>query len=792
MRAGYHAFQAALCLWLLLFVSLLWGACGGPADVIVSLADWPAGAERLRVRTTLNGQAGSEQYVSRDSKRFVIRLPEGTRGTLQIELLALDGNGCKTATGSVTQEVPAGLRGFVEISPPLASHTPPLCTVSVVVKNGSGSVVSQPAAISCRDGAAAGCSADVGLGTSLLLQATPGRRSFGGTWGGACTGSQPCTLTVNRPQDVSIYFTTAACSVDAWCWYNPLPTGNSLNGVWGSSASDVWAVGGQGTLLHYDGIAWNGLQSVTARDLFAIWGSAASDVWAVGDAGTVLHFDGQSWSVTDLGLANQLRGIWGSGPSDVWAVGSSGKLLHWNGTQWLSVDVGTSASLNAIWGSDANNIWVAGDNNTNLRFDGVRWSPFSLPATINAAALFGTSATEVWAAGSNLLLRYNGATWSSLGSPSGASIRGLFSKEAGRLWIAGGYEASGYTYGYIHSWNGSTFSTAVNGQRPNFNAIWGASANDIWAVGGYPGQFESAGIWHWDGLKWTSLYTPLAGRIVLRDARPISASELWAVGDMGTTLAWDGRAVRSVASGTTQTLTKLWPISPTDIWAVTGSSNILRWDGSAWNTAYGAGSGYYWTDVWGAAPNSLWFAGTYYNSTANMYTAYALLWNGSSYSMQTVASSRFLTAIHGRSATDVWLVGYSTGGTYAPVAYRYNGSFWAAVGVTGGPSNVLNGVWAGGSQEAWAVGTAGGLYELQGGVLNARTSGTNISLQAIDGISAAELWTVGSTGTILRRSGSAWNTVQSGTVRELMRITPVGANDAWAAGWYGTLLRYQP
>jgi hypothetical protein len=86
----------------------------------------------------------------------------------------------------------------------------------------------------------------------------------------------------------------------------------------------------------------------------------------------------------------------------------------------------------------------------------------------------------------------------------------------------------------------------------------------------------------------------------------------------------------------------------------------------------------------------------------------------------------------------------------------------------------------------------GGLYELQGGVLNARTSGTSISLQAIDGISSAELWAVGSAGTILRRNGSAWNTVQSGTVRELMRITPVGANDAWVAGWYGTLLRYQP
>ena len=39
------------------------------------------------------------------------------------------------------------------------------------------------------------------------------------------------------------------CSADNWCWRNPLPQGNSLFAVWGSEASDVWAVGGSGTIL---------------------------------------------------------------------------------------------------------------------------------------------------------------------------------------------------------------------------------------------------------------------------------------------------------------------------------------------------------------------------------------------------------------------------------------------------------------------------------------------------------------------------------------------------------------
>jgi hypothetical protein len=39
-----------------------------------------------------------------------------------------------------------------------------------------------------------------------------------------------------------------------WQWQNPLPQGNSLYGVWGSSGSDVFAVGYGGTILHYSGV----------------------------------------------------------------------------------------------------------------------------------------------------------------------------------------------------------------------------------------------------------------------------------------------------------------------------------------------------------------------------------------------------------------------------------------------------------------------------------------------------------------------------------------------------------
>ena len=74
----------------------------------------------------------------------------------------------------------------------------------------------------------------------------------------------------------------------------PLP---SLLGVWGGSAMDVFAVGGVGTILHYDGNTWSAQASGTTGLLLGVWGSSATDVYVVGDNNTILHYDGTDWGV---------------------------------------------------------------------------------------------------------------------------------------------------------------------------------------------------------------------------------------------------------------------------------------------------------------------------------------------------------------------------------------------------------------------------------------------------------------------------------------------------------------
>jgi hypothetical protein len=60
------------------------------------------------------------------------------------------------------------------------------------------------------------------------------------------------------------------------------------------------------------------------EDLRAVWGPRPDDVWAVGDDATVIHWDGQSWSTIDVPFPEtnrpQLLAVSGIG-SDVWIAG---------------------------------------------------------------------------------------------------------------------------------------------------------------------------------------------------------------------------------------------------------------------------------------------------------------------------------------------------------------------------------------------------------------------------------------------------------------------------------------
>jgi hypothetical protein len=141
-----------------------------------------------------------------------------------------------------------------------------------------------------------------------------------------------------------------------------------LLGVSGKTLDDVMTVGTGGTILRRSGDNLELVPSGTTETLRSIWVAPDpdADAFAVGDNGTILHWDGTAWTMmtspSDPWVGFRLSGVWGWSPTNVFAVGESSMLLRYDGSAWTQVAVDALADFTDVWGSAGNNVFVvAGD-----------------------------------------------------------------------------------------------------------------------------------------------------------------------------------------------------------------------------------------------------------------------------------------------------------------------------------------------------------------------------------------------------------------------------------------------
>src|SRR5215813_9821793 len=227
-------------------------------------------------------------------------------------------------------------------------------------------------------------------------------------------------------QNFTATVSTPVCRAENWRWRNPLPQGNLLFRVWGSEASDVWAVGWAGTIVHWDGSTSTSVSSGTPITLFGVWGSGASDVWAVGWAGTMVHWNGSAWTTASSGTTKDLFGVWGTGAGDVWAVGDSGTILHWNGIAWTTVPNGTAYPVRDVWGTGASVVWAVGGEAI-LQWDGSAWTSVSSGTTGWLTGVWGSGPSDVWAMGDlGVILHWDGSDWKRVSSGTEVLLNGVW------------------------------------------------------------------------------------------------------------------------------------------------------------------------------------------------------------------------------------------------------------------------------------------------------------------------------------------------------------------------------
>jgi hypothetical protein len=339
--------------------------------------------------------------------------------------------------------------------------------------------------------------------------------------------------------------------------WNVVPSDNAqsfdsyLYGVAATAANDIWAVGNyqdgdgyQHTLTeHWNGSAWTVVSSPDPgahnNRLFGVAALAPDNAWAVGwQASTnipqplFLQWDGTAWNEVPQTLARPqvvLDGIAAVAPNDIWAVGRSCETpqclrrvtaaAHFDGTAWSVVNTPNPGSydnaFHAVAAVASNDVWAVGESCSDAgcataqalleHWDGTQWtvlpSPYPAGSYLTLSGVSGLSGTDAWAVGENcpdatclsVALHWDGAQWHIAGSP-----------------------------------NPGTADT-------HLNAVAMVAPQDVWAAGSASndGTVYQDVLLHWDGTGWstTAVTSPGATDNDLRGLVPVSAANVWAVGD---------------------------------------------------------------------------------------------------------------------------------------------------------------------------------------------------------------------------------------------------------------------
>lgn len=280
--------------------------------------------------------------------------------------------------------------------------------------------------------------------------------------------------------------------------------------------------------------------------------------------------------------------------------------------------------------------------------------------------------------------------------------------------------------------------------------------------------------------------------------------------------------IRSLPSGTSQTLRSVWADVSGSAWAVGDAGTMVRWQGlqrQSWPALLPPDL----RAIWGASMSDAWAVGT-------QGTLQRLL--SESWTTQTALGGQALNAIGGNRADNVWVVGD------AAAIFHFDGQRWAAdksllnagslgagedikaisvdaasnalaVGMPRGLALVysaatgawsrpafnlgveLHDVWLHGSADGWAVGsgssTPSGAYRWTGSWSANVCSTSSKPLRGVWGNSAERVWAAGDDGALYQLNTSGCEKISTDSLGPLYDVWG-SDQDLWAVGANGAVI----
>jgi hypothetical protein len=342
-------------------------------------------------------------------------------------------------------------------------------------------------------------------------------------WEMQADGSSPVEVTSGSNVESHAIWAPATCD-GTWKVepsLSPSWTGNTLNGVWAASPTDVWAVGVRYNeeiplLYHYDGYAWSSVTPPTEgilSGLRIISGDSPTSIWALGyyldshrkQHTYTVHYNGTRWSIVPSpdGL-----GTLTDGPEGVWAT-------------LTATDQHTGEAITTIYERQSG-AWVKMP------------APTAGGEPLPVSAIGGDSPTDVFAVGGGqgasanhgIVAHWDGSTWTVVEDASRFgyqdALEGVAASSPSDVIAVGGEQ----NFDLIASWDGSSWTETRGIGVPPLGAVAGSLVTGAWAIG-RGGVFF---VEHWDGTSWTAATLPHLDYRDDLEGVTLASGQAWAVG----------------------------------------------------------------------------------------------------------------------------------------------------------------------------------------------------------------------------------------------------------------------
>ena len=228
-------------------------------------------------------------------------------------------------------------------------------------------------------------------------------------------------------------------------YYQGQPFYHPIRSVFAFGANDIWFCGNG--LIHWDGNQYNPVAVPNWGPYWMnkIWGTSDNDLYVVGDNGHIAHYQNGQWSRIESGTDMSLADIVGTSDGDIFICGSDashirGLILKKSSSGWETIinsryltpaeifKPDLYGSLPSIWIDEKNTLYAAGNILYQYKFG--RWDyVHSLPENFilgdpglyyrgYIADVKGIKSNDMWIAGDrNTLRHFNGVSWKQIGHP---------------------------------------------------------------------------------------------------------------------------------------------------------------------------------------------------------------------------------------------------------------------------------------------------------------------------------------------------------------------------------------